>query len=253
MGRVTISRRAGPRMACPWPSWSTRHRLRRSNPPPSTPTPPSTTPSWRSTKVSVSVCQPGFLKQSQWTHLPQPTHPLPTFYWSHWLILGFWWWTTNFRVIDSHQLFGPPTMLAAAVVDFKKQVYDSANYVQVLIEMRIEKALSWAFSRFKQVLPHISLMQTFARTSLQWSSSLLSRRVRWNGRIKSAIIATLNIFPPSPKHWNNSNQGWNSRIQHVPYFSVSNIFQWISLLNFGCWFERISSLICIYLSCWMFP
>ena len=168
MGRVAISRRAGPRMACPWPSWSTRPRLRRSNPPPSTPTPPSTTPSWRSTKVSVSVCQPGFLKQSQWTHLPQPTHPLPTFYWSHWLILGFWWWTTNFRFIDSPgclfktplvpQLFGPPTMLAAAVVDFKKQVYDSAKYVSVLVEMRIEKALSWAFSRFRKVLPHISLM-----------------------------------------------------------------------------------------------
>ena len=152
MGRVTISRRAGPRMACPWPSWSTRPRHRR-NPPPSTPTPPSTTPSWRSTKVSVSVCQPGFLKQSQWTHLPQPTQPLPTFYWSHWLILGFWWWTTNFRVIHSPgclfktllvpQLFGPPTMLAAAVVDFKKQVYDFAKYVQVLVDMRIEKALSY--------------------------------------------------------------------------------------------------------------
>ena len=79
MGRVAISRRAGPRMACPWPSWSTRHRLRRSNPP----APPSTTPSWRSTKVSVSVCQPGFLKQSQWSYLPQSTHPLPTFHWTH--------------------------------------------------------------------------------------------------------------------------------------------------------------------------
>ena len=36
-------------------------------------------------------------------------------------------------------LFGPPTMLAAAVVDFKKQVYSTAKYVQVLIEMRIAR------------------------------------------------------------------------------------------------------------------
>ena len=34
-------------------------------------------------------------------------------------------------------------MLAAAVVDFKKQVYDFAKYVQVLVDMRIEKALSY--------------------------------------------------------------------------------------------------------------
>ena len=35
--------------------------------------------------------------------------------------------------------FSPPTMLAAAVVDFKKQVYNTAKYVQVLIEMRIAR------------------------------------------------------------------------------------------------------------------
>ena len=177
MGRVAISRRAGPRMACPWPSWSTRPRLRRSNPPPSTPTPPSTTPSWRSTKVSVSVCQPGFLKQSQWTHLPQPTHPLPTFYWSHWLMLGFWWRTTNFRIIDSPgclfkqplqpplvpQLFGLPTMLAA-LVDFKKQVYNAAKNVQLFGYNKDWQGIDCHghFPDLKKVLPHISLMQTFA-------------------------------------------------------------------------------------------
>ena len=35
--------------------------------------------------------------------------------------------------------FGLPTILAAAVVDFKKQVYNTAKYVQVLIEMRIAR------------------------------------------------------------------------------------------------------------------
>ena len=48
-------------------------------------------------------------------------------------------------------------MLAAAIVDFKKQVYNTAKYDQVLIEMRIDKAFSWVFSRFKKV-PHISFI-----------------------------------------------------------------------------------------------
>ena len=34
-------------------------------------------------------------------------------------------------------------MLAAAIVDFKKQVYNTAKYVQILVEMKIEKALSY--------------------------------------------------------------------------------------------------------------
>ena len=40
--------------------------------------------------------------------------------------------------------------------------------------------------------------------------------MKWS-RIKSGIIGTLNIFPLPPEPQNNSNQGWNSTIQHVVY------------------------------------